>query len=227
MVSHAFERGFGVLEMIRQRWVLLSVTAWAVACVSVFVLLWSYANVPGAQGMLPVGWTAATELERPDDRAMLLVFAHPKCPCTRATMTAIERLQREVPSSFATRVVFYEPADADASWRQTDLWARANKLVDAKAIADPGGTMTLDAGAVVSGCVALFDRDGQLRFWGGITPSRGHEGESVGLGAIRSVLRGQGAEMTSAPVYGCEIAGACVLSMEVCGERDGDASIDE
>ena len=119
MVSHAFERGFGVLEMIRQRWVLLSVTAWAVACVSVFVLLWSYANVPGAQGMLPVGWTAATELERPDDRAMLLVFAHPKCPCTRATMTAIERLQREVPSSFATRVVFYEPADADASWRQT------------------------------------------------------------------------------------------------------------
>ena len=64
-------------------------------------------------------------------------------------MSAIERLQRDVPGTFAISVVFYEPADAEGSWRETDLWARAGKLVDAKVIADPLGLLTAKAGAVV------------------------------------------------------------------------------
>lgn len=211
---------------MRTHWVYLLLGAWMLACVSLFVMLWSYANVAGTQGMLPAGWSPATQLQAPDDRAMLLVFAHPKCPCTRATMSAIERLQREVPGTFATRVVFYEPDVADASWRETDLWARAAKLIDAKAIADPGGLMTSEAGAVVSGCVALFDRDGVLQFWGGLTPSRGHEGESVGLSALRSILRGRDPGPVRAPVYGCEITGTIECQLDRCGGEVCDAGMD-
>ncbi|MFG0298057.1 MAG: hypothetical protein ACF8K1_00430 [Phycisphaerales bacterium JB047] len=213
-----------MLKAVSKRWEYALLGVWGVACGVVLFNLMSYANVAGAQGALPTGWTPMAQLEPPHDRPMLLVFAHPKCPCTRATMTAIERLQREVPDVFATRVVFYEPTDADPSWRETDLWSRADELIDAKAIPDPGGALTSDAGAVVSGCVALFDRDGALRFWGGVTPSRGHEGESVGLSAIRSVLRGQEPMQTRAPVYGCEIVGACVLSLERCRVEGCDAS---
>lgn len=176
--------------------------------------------------MLPVGWTPDAELECPDDRAMLLVFAHPKCPCTRATMTAIERLQRDVPGTFATRVVFYEPEGADASWRRTDLWVRAQKLIDAKVIADPGGMISGGAGAAVSGCVALLDSQDGLLFWGGVTPSRGHEGESVGLNALRSILRGQEPAERRASVFGCELVGTGHGAVEMCGGGSCDANDD-
>lgn len=208
---------------IRAQWVRISMGVWVLACASVMCLLWSYANAGGAVGGLRAGWTVPAALERPDDRSMLVVFAHPKCPCTRATMAAIERLQRDAPGAFATRVVFYEPLDADPSWRRTALWARAERLVDAKAIPDPGGVMTSDAGAVVSGCTALFDLDGEPVFWGGVTPSRGHEGESVGLSALRSLLRGEGSAVRGASVFGCEIVGAGDRALGGCGGGVCDA----
>lgn len=215
-----------MLMAIRKWWVHFSVGAWFVACGSVLWLLWSYSNAAGPQGMLPVGWTPDARLECPEDRPMLLVFAHPKCPCTRATMSAIERLQRDVPGTFATRVVFYEPDGADASWHQTDLWVRAQKLIDAKAIADPGGSISGGAGAAVSGCVALLDPQDGLLFWGGVTPSRGHEGESVGLNSLRSILRGQEPVESRAPVFGCELVGPGHGVIEMCGGGGSDASHD-
>lgn len=212
-----------MFRVVHRQWVYISLSAWLIACAAVLGILISYANAGGDQGGLPAGWTPAPELDAPDDRAMLLVFAHPKCPCTRATMSAIERLQRDVPGTFATRVVFYEPADANGSWRETDLWARAGKLVDAKAIADPQGLLTANAGAVVSGCVALFDVHGVLRFWGGLTPSRGHEGESLGMSTIRSILNGDETKHARASVFGCDIIGSDDHSIGLCGGGGCDA----
>jgi hypothetical protein len=212
-----------MVAAIRARWVVISMGLWGLACAGAMGVLLTYANTAGEMGGLREGWVVPASFERPADRAMLVVFAHPKCPCTRATMSAIERLQREVPGGFATRVVFYEPDGADATWRGTDLWARAQRLVDADAIPDPGGAIATGAGARVSGCVALFDRDGALLFWGGITPARGHEGESVGLGSLRSVLRGERGTASEAPVYGCELMGEMDSVLGFCGEGVCDA----
>lgn len=194
------------------------------ACAGALGVLLTYSNTAGDTGGLRDGWVVPASFERPSDRAMLVVFAHPRCPCTRATMSALERLQREVPGGFATRVVFYEPEGADASWRGTDLWARAQRLLDAAAIPDPGGVIASGAGARVSGCVALFDRDGGLRFWGGITPARGHEGESVGLASLRAILRGEAGAVREASVYGCGLMGESdpVLGSCAVGVCDAD-----
>lgn len=215
-----------MFKAVRKKWVHISLAAWIIACAAVLWPLWTYANRAGAQGYLPAGWTPPPEFDPPVDRAMLLMFAHPKCPCTRATMSALERLQCDEPGTFATRVVFYEPIDADPSWRQTDLWARAGRLVDARTIADPGGSITASAGAVISGCTALIDQDGALLFWGGITPSRGHEGESVGLTALRSILRGHEPGCHRSPVYGCEIVGSSKHPSGCCDRGGCDASGD-
>lgn len=186
-------------------WVWIVLPLWSIACVTAFGALWRYGNTPGDPGGKPVGWKVPASLHVSSDRPTLLVFAHPKCPCTRATMSAIERLQRNVPGGFETQVVFFEPPDADPSWRRTGLWERAGRLREARVVPDPGGSLAADAGASVSGSVAVVDRDGRLLFWGGLTSSRSHEGDSAGSLAVQAILRGEQARTDRTPVYGCEI----------------------
>ncbi|MFI4882635.1 MAG: hypothetical protein ACIAQU_08630 [Phycisphaerales bacterium JB064] len=181
---------------------------WALACAVAFGALWTYANTPGERGALAAGWTPPAELDVPGDRPVLILFAHPKCPCTRATMSELERLQRSHPGAFAVRVIFFEPVDATESWRETDLWQRAQRLRNALVVADPDGRLCAGAGAEVSGCVALLDPSGGVQFWGGITAARGHEGENLGLIALRDILDGQEPRQRTADVFGCGIGGA-------------------
>lgn len=142
-------------------------------------------------------------------------------------MGELERLQASFPDRFKTRVVFFEPEDADESWRQTDLWVRARRLVDAGTTADPGGVLLGRAGATISGTVGLYGPDGEVMFWGGITPSRGHEGASLGGAMIADVLgtmsgvsaaSGPSGPMT-APVYGCGLQSTGDVCTDVgCGD---------
>lgn len=200
-----------MVAKVRIAWVGVTLGVWAVAVVVAFGALWRYGNTPGEQDALPAGWVAPAGLAVAEGRPTLVLFAHPRCPCTRATMAAIERLQRDVPVGFATRVVFYEPVGVDAAWREGGLWSRAGKLVDAHVIADPGGEIAASAGARVSGHVALVGEDGAALFQGGLTPSRGHEGDSLGLLSVRAILRDR-RDMEPvgrvAPVYGCSILGS-------------------
>ncbi len=164
----------------RRWWIPVTLGAWVLSCVAAYGALWSYANTPGDLGGPRHAWLRAASLHVDDDRPTLIMFAHPRCPCTRASMSELERLQGEMPGAFATRVVFFEPLGADESWRQTSLWDRALRLPDAQAIPDSGGEFASAAGAIVSGSVALLSADRKLKYWGGITPARGHEGASVG-----------------------------------------------
>jgi hypothetical protein len=70
---------------------------------------------------------------------------------------------------------------------------------------DGDGDLTEKFGAQTSGHVFLYDKLGVLRFQGGITPSRGHAGDSYGQAAILSLLRGGRPERDAAPVFGCPL----------------------
>jgi hypothetical protein len=60
-------------------------------------------------------------------------------------------------------------------------------------------------GAIVSGEVFAFERDGRRVFHGGLTPGRGHVGESAGQGELEALARGKRAEPCEAPVFGCRL----------------------
>ena len=70
-------------------------------------------------------------------------------------------------------------------------------------IRDEGGAEALRFRAAASGLVLLYDGQGRLRFAGGITSSRGHEGDSFGRRRILAVLAGASADREDAPVFGC------------------------
>jgi len=192
-----------------QRWPAILVILWAAACSTGFGALWVYSNTRGDLGQPTAPWPADQPLTLDDDRPTLVLFAHPKCPCTDATLSQLERLQGRYPDRFGIRVVLYEPEQADLTWRSTRLWRRAQRLSEAAVLADPAGRITAAFGAATSGQTGLFAPSGELLFWGGLTSARGHEGDSLGSDAVAEAVQSGLSRSTNAPVFGCTILGSC------------------
>jgi hypothetical protein len=136
----------------------------------------------------------------------LVMFAHPRCPCTRASLGELERLVAEVGGALRVHVLFHRPPDAEEGWERTDLWSRAERLPNARVAADAGGALARTFGAQTSGHVVVYDPSGRLAFSGGITMARAHEGYSRGRAAVvRLALEGTTSEPCT-PVFGCALA---------------------
>ena len=87
------------------------------------------------------------------------------------------------------------------------LWSRGGEHPGRHRQGRRGGTIAASFGAFTSGQVLLYDaRRGALRFAGGITGARGHEGANAGRDALQSVLD-EGAAKARAPVFGCSLFG--------------------
>ena len=163
---------------------------WVMAVLAGFAALMRYATTPGAAGPAAVMWPTASVLTPDPQRANLVVLAHPRCPCTRATMDELERLLTRCQGLVAVHVLLYRPHASPENWEKTDLWQRAAALPGASVQADDDGIQAGLFGAATSGHVLLYDRDGRLLFSGGITNTRGHAGASDGADAILSLLTG-------------------------------------
>jgi hypothetical protein len=70
---------------------------------------------------------------------------------------------------------------------------------------DPDGAEADRFGSKTSGEVLLYDAYGGLRFQGGITPARGHEGDNLGKSTVASIVRGEPTDVGHSPVFGCVI----------------------
>lgn len=197
--------GDAMRHRAHQVWLGLALVGWATACAAGFGALWVYGKTPGLPGKPAEGWRLPEPMRADDGRPTVVLFAHPRCPCTRATFSELERIQRLESGLFAIRVVFFEPEDADEVWRSTDLWTRALAWRDTRVIPDPGGRLGVDAGAETSGTIAVYDASGAVRFWGGITPARGHEGASPGQYAVRQAVRGRDPDSPTTSIYGCAL----------------------
>lgn len=133
------------------------------------------------------------------------MLAHPGCPCTRASLRELERIQGEAAGRLAAHIIFLAVTGV--------LDSQSASIAMARAI--PGVQVHLDSapdeaaiwGARTSGQVFLYSPDGQLRFSGGITPSRGHEGLNIGHSAILSFVRTGRLGTVQAPVFGCSLLG--------------------
>ncbi|RKH64375.1 RedB protein [Corallococcus aberystwythensis] len=135
----------------------------------------------------------------------LLVFLHPQCPCSRATLAELAKLLDREGERLATRVFVWAPRQAPPGFERSELWTRAGALPGVEVVADVDGAVARELGARTSGQVVLFSPDGVERFSGGITPARGHEGDSTGADAIRGLLRAQASRSFTAPVFGCAL----------------------
>jgi len=180
---------------------------WLGTTMAGMAILWKTENVPGIQMAVPAQWPAASGIAPAPGIPTLVMFAHPRCPCTRASVGELERLIAQCNGRVRAHVIFYKPHGASDQWAQADLWRSAAAIPGMDVRCDEEGAEAARFGATTSGFVVVYDASGQLRFSGGITAERGHSGDNEGRSAIVAILNGQPPRLTSTPVFGCSFFG--------------------
>jgi len=156
----------------------------------------------------PAEWPADSRMARPDERPLLLVFLHPKCPCSHATVSELERMLSAPDldaGKFDVAIVACTPRSTTGSWTGTPLVQRAAELPRAKVYADVGGVEAARFAATTSGEIVLVDAGGRRLYAGGVTKSRGHVGDNAGADTVARLLRGDRGTNAALPALGCRL----------------------
>jgi hypothetical protein len=188
--------------------VVVAFLAWCLAVGAGLAGLWAYADTPGPAATAPELWPGESHVPRNPFLPTLIVFAHPKCPCSRATIGELARAMAHVPRGTVAEVVFYRPAAAKAGWERTDLWDAAAAIPGVHVSLDADGVESVRFGALVSGQTLLYDTQGRLLFNGGLTIARGHAGDNAGSSAVVEILNGARPTASRTPVFGCFLRAA-------------------
>lgn len=176
---------------------------WVLTIVAGMIVLTRHVAIAGTDVDALTRWPSGSAIAREPGRSTLLCFVHPRCACTRATIRELERVVSRAPGA-AVRVVFRDDPDGDVTSAPT--WSMAARMAGARRVLDRGGLEASRFGAATSGLVLLFDAEGALRFRGGVTSGRGHEGDNAGAAALESALRGRPGNRAWARVFGCGLA---------------------
>ena len=176
---------------------------WATAVGFGLVTVWNYENGPGRGASAPATWPDDTTIPRPRHRPTLVLLVHPQCSCSRATIAELERLQAHITQQADTYVLMLSPSHVPHDWVRSPLWQKAAAIPGITVIADSDGRAASRFGAFTSGQALLYDESGRLVFSGGITASRGHEGDNAGRTAIERLVRHDHADRSSTFVFGC------------------------
>ncbi|HEX8565352.1 MAG TPA: hypothetical protein VF648_06745 [Pyrinomonadaceae bacterium] len=184
----------------------LSAVLWLIIVGSGLHYVYSYENKP-APGKtspprsFPVDGGIVLDNRQPN----LFFFAHPQCPCTRAGINELARLMTMIQGRVSARVIFFKPADAEQKWAETDSWKNAAAIPGVQVSVDEDGRETKRFNAETSGTTLLYDANGQLRFHGGITASRGHEGDNAGRSAIAEIVTRDLGITVETSAFGCSL----------------------
>jgi hypothetical protein len=164
-----------------------------------------YSTRPGSRGATSPGWPQSSVLTPHRVRPTLVMIAHPRCTCTRASLQELELILSRTQGRLHSYILFLHPKGEQKKWFKTDLWKMANRLEGATVRLDENGREAAKFGAKTSGHVFLYSEAGKLMFSGGITAFRGHGGANAGREAIISLANSRSADNPTNPVFGCSI----------------------
>ncbi|QDV48343.1 thioredoxin domain-containing protein [Gimesia fumaroli] len=170
-------------------------------------VIWEYQVTPGEVPDAPISWPIDSRMTCNHRRPTLVMFAHPRCPCTRASIGELALIMAHGPERIDARVLFFKPAHFLEGWEKTDLWETAKHIPGVSVSSDIDGSEAQLFGATTSGYVLLYDANGQLLFHGGITGSRGHSGDNAGRTAIETILIGGNTDKQTTFTFGCPLLG--------------------
>jgi hypothetical protein len=185
---------------------------WLLAIGAGYAVILNYQTNRGTVGKTPKRWPSQSALALDQRRNTLIMFAHPQCPCTRASVEELNRLLAPCAGSVAAQVWFTKPDQFPGDWTQSSLWRSVAAIPTVTVHEDVRGVQAALFGAETSGYVVLYDPRGKLLFHGGITGSRGHAGDNAGEQALIDLITQQKVELNQTPVYGCSLIGNSQLS---------------
>lgn len=178
---------------------------WLVVVLAGIVALVRYSLGPGRSADAPTRWPAASHALRHAGQPTLVMIAHPRCACTRASLSELEILMTRCSGKVAATVIFVRPRGTSPEWNDTDLRHTAESIPGVTVLPDTGGREAALFGAATSGQVLLYDASGRLQFSGGITPGRGHAGDNAGRSAVEDYIAAGRTDRPATPVFGCDL----------------------
>lgn len=190
----------------------MAVALWGFAIAAGFHVLVEYELRAGPEAAAPTQWPADVGISFDPLRSNLVMFAHPQCPCSRASMAELAAIMTRCPQELRAVVCFFAPDDEASEWTRSALWRTAQAIPGVEVIADRNAHLAARFGSTTSGQVFLFDRDGRKVFSGGITGARGHEGENRGRNFVIALARGDVCATNPTPVFGCALSEARSLT---------------
>lgn len=194
-----------VTSSSRQRFIaaasVAAVVLWSAAVIAGAQRIWSYENTPGDRLSVPANWPGSSLVGVDRERATLVMFVHPLCACTRASLIELREALDAMDQSPAVWIVLLSPQGLVKDW-QEKIAAIAQRIPEATIVTDVEGKMADTFGASTSGHVVVYDHDGRLTFSGGITEGRGHVGDNASRRDLVAALRG-GDHAQERPIFGC------------------------
>jgi hypothetical protein len=164
-----------------------------------------YATTPGLSQTAPRQFPASSRLPRAGAQSALFMFVHPECPCTRASLHELSGLLTQGTPSVSPVLVIMGQL-GDGGWEHTALAEIARNIPGLRSFIDRDAAEAARFGAETSGHVVLYDAQGRLQFAGGITSSRGHVGDNVGLRSLQRLLQHSATAPAQHAVFGCPLS---------------------
>lgn len=168
-------------------------------------VVYRHEATPAPQVQVAAQWPVESSVPHPGGTPALIMFAHPNCPCTRASVQELSRIAAQSRGRAAITVVFLAMEDQKDALSGTPLWQQVVAIPGVRAVADNDGREAGLFGPLTSGHTLLYDKNGELVFEGGITASRGHEGDNIGRTSVVTYLLNEAPEARQTPVYGCAL----------------------
>jgi hypothetical protein len=163
-----------------------------------------YASTPGSTGRAAGHWPAQAGFRPSRGCAALVLFLHPHCPCSRATIEQLNRLLVSNVEAVEVFAIFVRPVDSEPDWEKADQWHTMTGLPGVRVFADDGRARR-EFGAATSGEAYLYAADGRLLFHGGITGSRGHAGDNAASRALAARIADPELGFCATQVFGCPL----------------------
>ena len=180
----------------------------------------------GASGNPPTDWPAGIKSITLDDKPLVLVFLHPKCPCSRATIDELSTAISHGASHARFVAIFEQPPGMDDRWVETDTWTKAESIPVLVRVRDFDGRLSSLFDVRTSGETVVYSPQGKLLFHGGLTLGRDHRGENAGRSFIESLATRSvtmSSSTCSSPVFGCPLCAGASPPLNVTMETSPDA----
>jgi hypothetical protein len=193
-------------QFARTRWVVAAlIVSWLLLVGFGMRSLLAHEFGAGKGANAPEHWPGSANITPDRKRPTLVMVAHPRCPCTRASVAELARLMARLGDRVNAHILFVKPAGTPADFAQSDTWSSASRIPSLTLHVDERGRDAARFGARTSGQVLLYGTDGSLEFSGGITATRGHQGASVGFDRIVSIATGHWTARFTSAVFGCAL----------------------
>ena len=178
---------------------------WIAAIGAGMLVLLKHDYTPGITKTPAIHWPYDSQLRLANSCPTLIMFAHPQCPCTRASITELARLIASCKTKFKAYVLLFEPTVTPEGWDKTALWYSAKAIPGVTVLRDMDGIEAQRFHSTTSGQTMIYNPQGDLLFNGGITISRGHEGDNLGFDLAKLAINTSRSSNSQTPVFGCSI----------------------